>query len=266
MGRFHGKTVIVTGSSSGIGQAIALAFGKEGANIVVHGQREEKIKETLDQLQSYGVNSDRYLVVKGPIQEDDTQDRLISETLDKFGQIDVLVNNAGIAHHPDEKDANSVKSLDYIYQVNFRSIYTLTPKIISHLSKTKGNIINISSIYSNRLSTTALPYSVMKAALDHYTKGAALQYAKDGVRINIVAPGFVPTDFRVRHGMSTDQFQETYQRACDNLVPMKRLGEADEIARTVLFLASDEASYTTGAYLNVDGGLLAGVPVEIWFK
>ncbi|CAD5233002.1 unnamed protein product [Bursaphelenchus xylophilus] len=263
--RFVDKTVIVTGSSSGIGREIALEFAREGANVVIHGQREEKLKETTKLLEELGIDSTRFTVVKGPIQEAETQDNLINDTLNKFGRIDVIVNNAGVSHDSTkDPDPNSAESLDFVYKVNMKSIFTLTAKAIPYLSKTKGNVINISSVGSQRVCPLLLPYTVMKAALDHYTRGAAIIHAKDNVRVNSVNPGFIDSEFTVRHGVPQSAFDNSYHRFGKVFVPMQRIGYPKEVARTVLFVASEDASYTTGAIFNVDGGSLAGPITQLW--
>ncbi|CAD5234037.1 unnamed protein product [Bursaphelenchus xylophilus] len=261
--RFAGKTVIVTGSSSGMGKEMALNFASEGAAVVVHGQRDERLREVKEALKDLGIPDKKYLVVKGPIQEAETQDKLVNETLKKFGQIDVLINNAGVSHLTGS-DPNSVESMDYVYNVNFRSVYTLTDKILPHLIKTKGNVVNISSVGSQRVSERVLPYTALKAALDHLTRGLALVNAQYDVRINTVSPGGIHTEFLTRHGMTQEAGRQAEEYYADRVIPLRRYGHPKELANMVLFLASDEASYITGANMIVDGGVLAGVPSKTW--
>ncbi|CAD5232995.1 unnamed protein product [Bursaphelenchus xylophilus] len=264
-GKFAGKTVIVTGSSRGIGRAIALRFATKGAEVVIHGQNVEKLKETTQVLKELGVLEKNYLVIQGAIQEQETQDKVINETIKKFGKIDVLVNNVGVSHKGG-LNPESAENMDFLYQVNLRSIYTLTNSAIPHLSKTKGNIINISSVGSQKAHDYFMPYSILKAAIDHFTRGAALKYAKDGIRVNTVSPGSVESDFVSRHGGDDEMTKAIAEKWANLFVPLKRAGKPDEVASLVLFVASDEASYITGTNMMVDGGAMAGIPTENWLK
>ncbi|CAD5232997.1 unnamed protein product [Bursaphelenchus xylophilus] len=264
-GRFAGKTVIITGSSRGIGRGVALGFAAQGANVVVHGQDETKLKETAKAIEGLGVSDKNYLIVQGAIQDQTTQEKLIQEAIKKFGNINVLVNNAAVSHK-DGLDPNSAENLDFIYQVNLRSVYTLTNLAIPYLIKTKGNVVNISSVGSQKMSDGLVPYCMLKAALDHFTRGAALRHAKDGIRINTVSPGGTETDFVHRHGGDAEVTRKLGEKWKNLFVPMNRFATPGEVANIVIFVASDDASYVTGANINVDGGVLAGIPSSNWMK
>ncbi|KAI6197832.1 hypothetical protein M3Y94_01271900 [Aphelenchoides besseyi] len=222
---FQGKVAIVTGSSAGIGQAAVEIFANEGASVTVHGQSEERLKATAELLKKSDIPDSRVLIVRGAIEDEQTQKRLIDETIKKFGRLDVLVNNAATSYQ-DGLDPNSLENLDYVMNVNLRSLIALTRMAIPYLAKTKGNVVNISAIGSQRAILIRQPYVIMKAALDHYTRNAAVQYAELGIRLNTVS------------------------------------GSALEVANVIEFLASDKASYVTGANWVVDGGMLAGAPTE----
>ncbi|CAD5234028.1 unnamed protein product [Bursaphelenchus xylophilus] len=148
-------------------------------------------------MKDLGIPDKNYLLIKGPIQDDATQERIISDTLKKFRRINTLVNNAGISH---------VRNA--IYEINLRAIYNLTTKIVSHLLKTKGNVVNISLAGSQRGTDSFMPYAMLKAALDHYTRDLALKHAKEGVRVNAVNPGVVETNFIGRHGVPTEVIEQ----------------------------------------------------------
>ncbi|CAD5223995.1 unnamed protein product [Bursaphelenchus okinawaensis] len=264
MASFEGKTVIVTGSSSGIGRETVLLLGKRGANVVVHGQRKEKLEETVSALKSEGVPESRILVVTGPIQKEKTQDALINETLAKFGQVDVLINNAAVSHNSTDPDRNSITNLDFIYQVNVRSVYRLNELALPHLAKTKGNIVNISSVGGQRGQAVLVPYAMTKAALDHYTRSAAINFAEQGVRMNVVSPGPIQTDFLARH--EAPELKEAVNEIFvkyGSMVPLKRPGAPSEVASLIAFVSSSEASYITGSILVVDGGYLCGQQISL---
>ncbi|KAI6206209.1 hypothetical protein M3Y94_00881600 [Aphelenchoides besseyi] len=261
---FQGKVAIVTGSSSGIGQAAVEIFATEGASVTVHGQSEERLKATADLLKKLNIPDSRVLVVRGSIEEEQTQKRLIDETIKKFGRLDILVNNAANLN-ADGMDTNSLENLDYIMNVNLRSLIALTRMAVPHLAKTKGNVVNVSSAGSKLVNPNCTPYVIMKAALDHYTRNAAVQYAPQGIRVNTLSPGFIETNFQSRH-YDCEATQKAAEKfvgdALKNGVPMQRAGSAREAANVIEFLASDKASYVTGAYYVADGGLLAGAPTK----
>uniref|UniRef100_A0A1I7RXE5 SDR family oxidoreductase n=2 Tax=Bursaphelenchus xylophilus TaxID=6326 RepID=A0A1I7RXE5_BURXY len=203
-----------------------------------------------------------YLLIKGAIQDDATQERIINETLKQFGRINTLVNNAGISQKS-AADPNSIESLDAIYEINLRAVYNLTSKVVPHLLKTKGNVVNISSAGSQRGTDSFIPYAMLKAALDHYTRDLALKYAKEGVRVNAVNPGVVETNFIGRHGIPTEVIDQMRTVWAKKTIPMQRVAQPVEVANLVRFLASDEASYITGTTMAVDGGIWAGIPSEL---
>ncbi|KAI6174311.1 hypothetical protein M3Y98_01176700 [Aphelenchoides besseyi] len=259
---FKGKIAIVTGSSSGIGQAAAQIFATEGASVTIHGQSEERLKTTTDLLKKLNIPDSRVLVVQGAIEEEQTQKPLIDETVKKFGRLDILVNNAAVSYR-DDLVPNSLENLDYVMSVNLRSLIALTRMAIPYLAETKGNVVNVSSAGSQRVSPISQPYVIMKAALEHYTRNAAVQYAEQGIRVNTVSPGFIETIFRSRHEMSDAKkksIEKFIEHTLKNDVPLQRGGSPHEAANVIVFLASDKASYVTGANYLVDGGYLTGAP------
>ncbi|KAI1701806.1 enoyl-(Acyl carrier protein) reductase domain-containing protein [Ditylenchus destructor] len=249
MGEFSGKAVIVTGSSRGIGREVALAFGREGAFLTVHGQSKEKLDETVELLRKSGVEEKRIVTVLGPIQDENTTKAIVDETVKKFGKIDV--NNAGVGQLAGA-DPASLENYDYVFSVNVRSVLHLTNLAAPHLSKTKGSVVNVSSICSMITAPVWAHYCMSKAALDHYTRNAAVSLGEQGIRVNSVNPGWTKTDIRSRHGLDEDKIQE----AVTGKIILGRFGEASEIADAILFVASSKASYITGTTIVVDGGAL----------
>ncbi|KAH7706013.1 short-chain dehydrogenease/reductase-like protein [Aphelenchoides avenae] len=254
-GRFAGKVVIVTGSSSGIGQDSAVGFAKEGASVTIHGQSAEKLQTTKDLLKQAGVDEERVLLVLGSLEDVKTVDKIIAETVAKFGRIDVLVNNAGIAKHPSaERFSITGENFDYVMAVNVKAPMLLTEKAAPHLEKTRGNVVVISSAVSIRTHPQSMVYSMSNAARDHFVRNAANIYTPRGIRINGINPGLIRTPFRTRLGIS-EETEQAIQDALVPVIPSRRAGEPSDVTSVILFLASEQASYVTGAMWTVDGGI-----------
>ncbi|KAI6184857.1 hypothetical protein M3Y97_00641500 [Aphelenchoides bicaudatus] len=254
---FKGKVAIVTGSSSGIGRAAVEQLATEGASVTVHGKNTARLQETLDLLKKQGVPESRIHSVQGSIEDEDVQKQLIDETVKKFGKLDVLVNNAG-AVQKSGLGANDLKNFDFVINVNLRSVIALTLLAVPHLEKTKGNIVNISSIGAKSAWTSATPYVLTKAGLDHYTNNACAEYASKGIRVNTVSPGPIHTNIAEAGNYSKEYLDAMEKMIPEKMVPLRRWGEPDDVANVITFLASDKASFVTGANVAVDGGTLVG--------
>ncbi|KAM3956803.1 3-oxoacyl-[acyl-carrier-protein] reductase FabG-like [Aphomia sociella] len=247
---FTGKVVIVTGASSGIGASTAVQFAKEGASVVLVGRNESKLSNVAGQCAHSGNTP---LVVKAEMSNDNDVQRIVNETIGKFRKIDVLVNNAGMAVYGTILNGNIMQSYDETMAVNTRAVIQLTVLAAPYLVKTKGNIVNISSIVGKMVfkGWQNLAYSVSKAALDHFTRGAALELASSGVRVNGVSPGPVRTDFLDNTGLPL-----SWDDVCST-VPLKRCSDPKEIADLILYLASEKARGITGSdYVSDNGTLL----------
>ncbi|KAI6234094.1 hypothetical protein M3Y99_00843400 [Aphelenchoides fujianensis] len=256
MATFEGKVAIVTGSSSGIGREIVLLFVKRGARVVVHGMNEERIKE----LRKVGGTEDRVLVVRGALNSEETAHRLVDETIKKFGRLDILVNNAGAYEKPGQPDSQTMDSYDYIFDVNLKYPIRLTQLAVPHLAKTKGNVVNVTTVMALLPSPLPTFYSTSKAGLEHYTKTSAVAFAPQGIRLNACSAGYTNTPFisATRSAME-EQYLDHYRKDLTDRTALKRPAEAIEIAEVVSFLASDAASFVTGAILLADGGMAAGL-------
>lgn len=269
---FNGKVVIITGSSSGIGQSAAVLFAKHGASVTIHGRSEEGIQKTKDLLKEAGIQEERILAVRGAVDDEKTLKALIDETVKKFGKIDILINNAAIAQKEGIKDQRSMENLDYLLQINFKrcalnkkkqeiqkiifsSVIHITELAIPHLEKTKGNIINVGSIASQESVPLFPYYSILKAALDHFARNYAAILAPNGVRVNNLNPGYTQTSFGPRHGYADEKIDEIAKG-----LPLGRRATSEEMAEFLVFMASEKASYMTGQIINVDGGSLIKAP------
>jgi len=259
MSSFKDKVVIITGSSSGIGQDCAVLFAEHGAAVVIHGQSAERIRETEKLLKAAGIKPEKTLTIMGSLEDDSTLNKLIDQTVAKFGRIDVLVNNAGVMQNTSLK-IDSVENFDYVFKVNLRSAIVLTQLALPYLEKTKGNVINVSSIGSLRANTHLMYYAMSKAAMDHFTKSAAVLYASKGIRVNGVLPGGIDTNFLTRHGIPEETVRASTQAYANQFIPLKRFGKPREISNAVKFLASEEASYVSGALFVVDGANVITAP------
>lgn len=242
--RLSGKVALVTGGSRGIGFATAKILSENGATIVITAKNQERLEKSASEIpNAVGIVAD--------IRNSNDVKNVINKIVEKFGKLDILVNNAGIfpkikqLHEIDENEWNEV--LD----VNLTGQFRFTKEAIPHLKKTGGSIINISSDAGLKAyqGFNADAYSASKAALILLTKCWALEYAKDKIRVNCICPGVVDTDM-------TKPFLETQKdrEFMDSEHPIGRIGQPEEIAKAVMYFASDDASWTTGAILAVDGG------------
>ncbi|KAK0407169.1 hypothetical protein QR680_019050 [Steinernema hermaphroditum] len=252
MSRFTGKVAIVTGSSNGIGQATTVLLASEGASVTIHGRSEEGLKETQKLILDKGISSDRILPIQGDIQDDQVITDLVNKSVEKFGKIDVVINNAGTGGLPG-MDRSSIEAYDYIHDINIKPVIKLCQLAEPHLEKTKGNIVNISSVASVLPRPGTEPYAMSKAALDHYMRSRTHELAKKGIRINNVLPGLVKTSFHMNLGLDKDK-QDKFRENYSKVIPLGRPGVPEEIAKAIAFMASDDASFITGVALPADGG------------
>lgn len=256
MPSFKDKVIIVTGASSGIGAGTAVLLAKLGGLLTIVGRNVDKLKETGDQIVAAG-GAPALQVAADMNIESDVQG-IVSATLARHGRIDVLVNNAGILELGSIENT-SLKQFDRLMNTNVRAVYQLTILVTPELIKTKGNIVNVSSVNGIRSFPGVLAYNVSKAAVDQFTRCVALELAPKGVRVNSVNPGVIITELQRRGGLN----DEAYAKFLDHAKvthALGRPGEVKEVAAAIAFLASDEASFSTGISLPVDGGRHAMCP------
>lgn len=256
---FADKVVIVTGASSGIGAAVAIKFAEEAANVVLVARNQAKLKEVLKKCEGH---RGKAITVIADVTKNEDIKKIIAQTINQFGKIDILVNNAGIGGLAAVWDAKAMEVFDKVIATNLRSVVYLTNLAAPYLIKTKGNVVNISSIAAVDVITTEhFAYCTSKAGLDHFMRSAALDFAPKGVRINSVNPGPVRTDFAENLGVGkseADKFWEMTREA----TALDRISEPDEIADLVLFLASDKARAITGSSYITDNGCLLRRPFK----
>ena len=244
--RLTNKTAIITGGGSGIGQACAWAFYQEGANVVLFGRREDKLKETAQELGS------RAMTVSGDMTRTEDLDRLVQETLSKFHRIDILVNNAGLFKGAPLHEISD-EQYDEMMNINMRAVFQLTRRVLPVMMEQKGgNIIHISSILGIIAVPQVAAYNISKGALNQFSRSIAVEYGSYGIRSNAICPGLIETDMTADL-MKDEELMQEWSKG----YPIGRFGKPEDVANTCLFLASDESSFITGTVLPVDGGFTA---------
>lgn len=247
---FLGKVVLITGASSGIGAETAEHFARQNASLALVGRNETNLNEVVQKCSVLGASIRPLAIVVADVTTDTRE--IIEKTISHFGQLDILVNNVGKGA-AGTIETTTLEQYDDVMNVNVRSVYHLTMLAVPHLIKTKGNIVNVSSVAGIRNFTNFLAYSISKSALDQFTKCVALELAPKGVRVNSVNPGVIVTNFHYNIGMPEDAYQE-YLENCKASHALGRPGTSAEVAAGILFLASDSASFITGTLLPIDGG------------
>jgi NAD(P)-dependent dehydrogenase (short-subunit alcohol dehydrogenase family) len=246
MKRFAGKVAVITGGNSGIGLATARRFVEEGANVAISGRSQKTLDEAV-KLLGNGV-----LAAKADVAKLADLDRFYSTVADKFGKIDVLFVNAGVAKFKPLENADEAH-YDEIFDINTKGAYYSVQKALPHFND-GGSIILNTSVAGSKGTTNASVYSATKAALRSFSRTLAAELIARNIRVNSVAPGPIETPIFGRTGLSQEALDE-FASGIVSRVPMKRIGKPEEVAGTVAFLASNDASYITGVEINVDGGM-----------
>jgi NAD(P)-dependent dehydrogenase (short-subunit alcohol dehydrogenase family) len=246
---FAQKVVIVTGASSGIGRSAAVAFAREGAEVVLVSRGKQALAEAAQSIAAAG---GRALVCEADITAPDSPHHIVKTAVDAFGGIDVLVNAAGVIA-TGTMESTTDAAWDAMMGINLRAPFRLMREAAPHLKARKGAIVNVSSVNGLRSFAGVLAYCVSKAGMDHLTRCAALEMAPLGVRVNAVNPGVTVTNLHRRGGMNETQYGAFLDRAKETH-PLGRPGQPDEVAALILFLASEKAGWMTGETIPIDGG------------
>ncbi len=246
---FENKVALVTGASSGIGKATALAFAKAGAALAIVARREKELKETYAEVGRLGA---RALSLLGDVTEDAFVKRAVDGVIREFGGIDILVNAAGIIGSG-SVESTTTELFDRMMNVNVRSVFLLMQAAIPSLLERRGSIVNVSSVAGTRSFPNVFAYVTSKAAVNAMTECAALDLASRGVRINAVNPGVVRTNLHRSSGMSEDAYQKFLEHS-KTTHPMGRVGNPEEVAEAILFLAGPRSGWITGETVAIDGG------------
>lgn len=240
---------MVTGATSGIGHAVAVKFATESAQVVALGRNQSALSEVEASVRNAGGEP---LTIAVDVTNDSQVHHAVDETINKFGRLDVLVNAAGHIS-TGSLEETSLAAWDAMMNVNLRAVFQLMQLAAPYLIKTKGNIVNVSSVTGLRSFPGVLAYCVSKAGVDQLTRCAALELAAKGVRVNAVNPGVVITEIHKRAGMSEEAYANFLEHS-KTTHPIGRVGDPKEIAELVFYLASEKASWITGATYQIDGG------------
>jgi NAD(P)-dependent dehydrogenase (short-subunit alcohol dehydrogenase family) len=247
MKEFEGKVVVVTGASSGIGRATALLAAERGASVVMAARKANDMESAAK-----AIPSDRKLIVGADLTKEHDRAVLTAAAIEKFGGIDALVNAAGIIGNGTIENT-TMDEWDQMFDVNLRSMFRITQLALPSIIERKGSIVNVSSVTGTRAFPGVLAYCVSKAGVDQFTRCIALELAAKGVRVNAVNPGVVVTNLH-RAGGYDEQKYANFLEHSKSTHPMGRVGQAEEVAELILFLASGRSGWITGTTISIDGG------------
>ncbi|HZH48550.1 MAG TPA: SDR family oxidoreductase [Nitrospira sp.] len=250
MNRLEGKVAVVTGGNAGIGEAVAKRFADEGASVVVTGRRQQALDRVVSGIRH---NKGKALAVAGSVTDEAHAQDVVQRSLDSFGRIDILVNNAGIGDFGKRLHETDDVTWASVLDVNLTGVFRMTRAIVPQMLKQGcGAIVNISSIASLVGIPTLTAYAASKGGLDALTRALAIDYAKDGIRCNVVNPGLIDTPMAAPLMANPDLLQPILAQYA-----IRRPGTPEEVANMVLYLASDEAAWVTGGTFTIDGGMTA---------
>lgn len=243
----QGKNALVTGASRGIGRSIALELAKQGANVAInYAGSEEKAQNVVEELEQLGVKSFK---VQADVANEEDVKAMIKEVVGQFGSLDILVNNAGITR---DNLLMRMKEdeFDQVINTNLKGVFQCTKAVSRQMMKQKsGRIVNVASIVGVSGNPGQANYVAAKAGVIGLTKSTAKEFASRNILVNAVAPGFISTDM-------TDELTEEQKEGMLAMVPLAKLGEPEDVAKVVRFLASDDANYITGQTIHIDGGMV----------
>jgi glucose 1-dehydrogenase len=248
------RVAVVTGSSKGIGKAIALEFANAGYSVVINARNEEELNQAAKDISKSIKDAGRIVSIPGDISKESVCISLIESAVKQFGRIDVLVNNAGIGGESKKIHELTEKDWDEVIDINLKGAFLCTREAVKNMMKDGNNsnysIINISSVHEQTPQPESAPYAASKGGMQMLTKTIALELAEKGIRINSIAPGAIATDMN-KELLENQKEKEKKEQE----IPVHRIGQPEEIAKVALFLASSDASYVAGTTIYVDGGL-----------
>jgi glucose 1-dehydrogenase len=249
------RVAVVTGSSKGIGKAIALEFANAGYSVVINARKEEELNQAAKDISNSIKDAGRIVSIPGDISQESVSISLVESAVKQFGRIDVLINNAGIGGESKKINELTEKDWDEVIDVNLKGAFLCTREAVKNMLKDGRNnnnysIINISSVHEQTPQPESAPYAASKGGMQMLTKTIALELAEKGIRVNGIAPGAIATDMN-KEVLENQKEKEKKEQE----IPVHRIGQPKEIAKVALFLASEDASYVAGTTIYVDGGL-----------
>jgi NAD(P)-dependent dehydrogenase (short-subunit alcohol dehydrogenase family) len=248
MNRLEGKVAVVTGGNAGIGEAIARRFAEEGASVVITGRRQQELDRVANVIR---LNKGKVMGVAGSVTDEAHVLDVVRRTLDSFGKIDILVNNAGIGAFGQRLHETDDASWANVLDINLTGVFRMTRAVVPQMVKQgRGAIVNISSIASLVGLSGLAAYTASKGALDALTRALAIEYAEEGVRCNVVNPGLIDTPMAAPLMANPEMLTPILAQYA-----IRRPGTPEEVANMVVYLASDEAAWVTGATFPIDGGM-----------
>jgi NAD(P)-dependent dehydrogenase (short-subunit alcohol dehydrogenase family) len=251
--RLKDKTALVTGAGTGLGEAIALMFAREGARVALCGRRAEPLQKVLAEMTAAGGQG---VVVPGDMTREADAKRAVADTMRHFGRLDILVNNAGAIVGRGSVSDSTEEGLRGTFEGNVVSTFLCAKHALPELIKTRGNIVNMASLAGLRGTPNMAAYGAAKGAVVVLTKGMALDYAAHGVRVNCICPAYIETDINREH-LARMKKAGQYEAIVKSM-PLGFMGEPKDVAYGAVYLASEEARWVSGIALNLDGGITAG--------
>ncbi len=248
MNRLRGKVAVVTGGNAGIGEAIAKAFARAGASVVITGRRQGELDRVVNDIVE---EQGKAFAIAGSVTDESHVQETVRRTVQQFGRLDILVNNAGVGDFGKRLHEIDDATWAQVMDVNLTGVFRMTRAVLPQmLTQGNGAIVNISSVASLLGLPTLPAYAASKGAIDAVTRALAVDYAKDGIRCNVVNPGLIDTPMAAPLMSNPEQLNPILLH-----YPIRRAGKPEEVANMVLYLASDEAAWVTGGTFPIDGGM-----------